>query len=125
MNKNQKNFTELRNKLLAEKKLLKNELGAVGRRNPDNPEDWEAVPPETEGEGEPDKNIAADMIEGFEEAVSIEGELEQRLFQITSALNRMEAGTYGTCLVCKKEIEAERLAANGAATTCIEHKNNK
>ena len=119
-----KNGERFRGKLIAEKKLLESELSSVGRRSKDVPGDWEAVPPQTESEAEPDKNIAADMVEGFEEAVATEGELEQRLSQIDSALKRMADGTYGVCRVCQKDIEEERLMANPAATTCIEHRNN-
>lgn len=119
-----KNFENLRKRLLAEKKVLEGELDEVGRRNPNVPGDWEAIPPETESGADADLNVVADNVEGFEEAVAVEGELEQRLFQVISALKRMENNTYGICLVCKKEIESDRLLANPAATTCIEHRNN-
>ena len=119
-----KNTEQFKKRLESEKNLLEKELGMLGRKNPENPNDWEALPPETESEGEPDKNIAADMVEGFEKTVSVQGELEQRLSEIKEALKRIGDGTYGICKVCNKEIEEERLLANPAATTCIEHRNN-
>ena len=118
----QENTELVRSKLLKEKQLLEKELETIGRRNPDNPADWEAVPPEARGEA--DKNIAADMIEGFEEAYATEGELEQRLAKISSALERIDKGTYGICQVCGKQIEEERLMANPAATTRVAHRND-
>lgn len=40
---------------------------------------------------------------------------------IDDALERIENGTYGTCEVCGKEIEKERLEALPWTTLCIEH----
>ncbi len=118
-----KNTEQLKKKLEEEKSLLEKELEELGRRSLGNPEDWEALPPETKSEADPDKNIAADMVESFEEAVSVQGELEQRFFEVKKALERIEGETYGICRVCNKEIEEGRLSANPAATTCIAHLN--
>lgn len=115
---------QLREKLVTEKLKLEEELSSIGKKSKNVPGDWDAVPPETENTAGPDKNITADMVEGFEETFSTEGGLEQRLFQVTEALKRFEKGQYGVCRVCGKEIEIERLNANPAAATCIEHKNS-
>jgi RNA polymerase-binding transcription factor DksA len=79
------------------------------------------VPPNTESD--PDQNVEADVMEGFEQAVSTEGELEQRMSEVTEALKKIASGEYGVCRVCEKGIEEKRLEANPAATTCIEHLN--
>jgi RNA polymerase-binding protein DksA len=42
--------------------------------------------------------------------------------EIEAALERIEAGTYGICVVCGKPIAAERLEAVPYATLCIEDK---
>lgn len=117
------NTEELKKKLMAEKAKLEGELSLIGRKNPDNPADWQAVPPDTETDA--DQNVEADVMEGFEEAVSTEGELEQRLSEVTEALKKIEHGGYGICRVCKKEIEEKRVEANPAATTCMEHLNTQ
>ena len=39
--------------------------------------------------------------------------------QITFALQRIEAGTYGTCANCGADIPAERLEAQPIATRCL------
>jgi RNA polymerase-binding transcription factor DksA len=44
----------------------------------------------------------------------------QRLEEIISALKRVEAGTYGTCARCGKEIAHERLQAVPYARHCVE-----
>lgn len=47
------------------------------------------------------------------------GEVEQRqLAQVISALQRVEHGTYGTCIRCGGRIGAGRLAALPEAPTC-------
>jgi RNA polymerase-binding protein DksA len=56
----------------------------------------------------------------------LDGGLEENaghlLVEIDAALARIEAGTYGLCSVCGREIGEERLEAIPYATLCIEHK---
>jgi len=47
---------------------------------------------------------------------------EQVLSEIDGALNRIEAGTYGTCVNCGEEIPRRRLEANPWASLCIDCK---
>lgn len=107
-------------RLEEEKRTLEEELQSVGRKNPHNPKDWEAVPQET-GQ-EPDPNDRADQIEHFGENSAILTDLEIRYNEVTGALARIDAGTYGSCKVCGLEIEAERLEADPSADTCLEHR---
>src|SRR3989338_9255028 len=106
-------------KLLEEKELVENELGTVGRRNPENAADWEPIATAEERPAERDE--VADKLESFEENVALVRQLESRLGEITVALDNIEKGTYGICSVCGKKIETERLNANPAATTCKQH----
>ena len=105
--------------LEAEKARLEAELSTVGRRNPSNPNDWEAVPADTEKE--PDPGDQANVAEGYAENVAILTDLEIRLGDVDAALARIADGTYGTCEVGGEEIEAERLQADPAARTCVAH----
>ena len=59
------NTTAYKGRLEEEKARLEKELGTIGRRNPSNPGDWEAVPTET-GQ-EPDPNDRADQMEEYGE----------------------------------------------------------
>jgi DnaK suppressor protein len=43
----------------------------------------------------------------------------QRLAQIAAALERLDHGTYGTCVACGGAIAAARLEARPYAATCI------
>ena len=99
--------------------LLEKELQTVGRINPENPNDWEATAePVTETA---EMESVASEITDFEDRSAIEFELEERYNDIKRALGAIEAGTYGVCHVCKGAIEADRLHANPAASTCKAH----
>jgi len=108
-------------KLLADEKAkLLEELATVGRRNPSNPNDWEATPTNLDSDSA-DENEVADTIEEFGENSAILEQLEIQLLKVESALGKIEAGTYGKCNVCQKDIPEDRLHANPASLTCIEH----
>ena len=108
-----------RKKLEAEKVKLETEMGSVGRPNPSVPGDWEPVPSETGMEA--DLVDQADVTMSRESNAAILADLEARYDTILSALSRIEKKTYGVCEVCHKKIEEERLEADPAATTCVEH----
>ncbi len=114
-----KEISTYRAVLEEEKIKLEGELETVGRRNPSNPADWEAVPQETGLEA--DENDRADMIEHFAENTAILKELEIRYNAVLRALERIEEGTYGICSVGGEEIEEERLAVDPSAATCKAH----
>lgn len=108
-------------KLESEMNDLVEELQSVGRINPDNPDDWEAVGADLDQPHSADLNEEADDIEEYGEHVAILGTLEPRFWEVKHALKRIENGTFGTCEVCEKTIEMDRLDANAAARTCKEH----
>lgn len=109
-----KYFEERLNKELKE---TENDLLSVGRKNPDNPLDWEPVP-EKMDISSADENEVADSIESYEENAAILKQLEKRYNDIKEAILRIKKGEYGKCEVCKKDIEEERLEANPEARTC-------
>ena len=115
------NTAQYKDKLLAEKALLEQELGAIGHTNPQNPDDWHPEPERGGVVETADKNLAADRLEDFEERVAVNAALEERYREIENALLRVESNTYGTCAVCGGPIEEERLEANPAAATCKTH----
>ena len=52
----------------------------------------------------------------------LEENAERLLGEIEAALGRIADGTYGTCSVCGREIEPQRLEAVPYASLCIEDK---
>jgi len=111
--------TAFSTRLTEEKERLEAELQTLGRRNPSNPADWEALPPE--GERAADPNDTADQMEGYSENAAILTDLENRYNDVLNALKRVDEGTYGTCTVGGEEIEEDRLNADPAAATCKAH----
>lgn len=113
------NTETAKQKLEAEKETLEAELGAHGKLNPET-HDWQGTAAEGEAEG-PDENTVADVMEELVTNVAVVEELEVRYKNVLKALEKIESGTYGVCEVGGEPIPAERLEANPAATTCIEH----
>ena len=114
------NYDHFKQKLETEKGLLEEELSQVGRKNPDNLSDWEAVPTEKDT-SQADENTVADKIENYEENLAIVNTLETRYQDVISSLEKIENKTYGLCIVCGEEIDLERLEANPSAQTCRKH----
>jgi DnaK suppressor protein len=58
----------------------------------------------------------------FERAqvIAMIDQTRQRLTDLDTALARLGAGSYGTCVLCGAVIAAERLAARPETTTCID-----
>lgn len=110
------NTEHLKTKLEQEKKLLEAELGNLGSKDKETG-DWEATTG-VEFSTESDENDRADKFEEFEERSGTLSELEIRLREIISALEKIEGGAYGICEKCNLQIEEDRLEANPAASTC-------
>lgn len=110
-------MNDLRAALEAESDSLEEELAAHGKLSGG---DWQGTSSEQKG-GEPDPTDAADQIEELVTNVPLVEELERRLHEVKSALERMEKGTYGHCEACGAEIPMKRLTANPAAKTCVAH----
>jgi RNA polymerase-binding transcription factor DksA len=53
--------------------------------------------------------------------LSVQEDVEGRLEDIARALDKLDAGTYGTCETCGERIPDERLEAVPAARFCVEH----
>ena len=115
------NTSEMKKLLLAEKARLEGELSSVGHKNPEIKGDWSPSAPDLNNPTA-DPTDMADSIEEFEKNAAIEVELEAELMEVDVALNKIEAGTYGKCRICKAPIEEARLKANPAAQTCIAHR---
>lgn len=107
---------DLRASLEAERDALEEELAEYGRKVGS---DWEGTSSSTGAEADP--TDAADNIETLATNIPLVEELEIRYKEINKAIAKMENDTYGTCEVCKKPIDFDRLEANPAAATCVEH----
>ncbi len=59
--------------------------------------------------------------EDLETALSLLEQLDGELADLDDAYARLEAGTYGRCEVCGRQIDEARLEALPAARRCTEH----
>jgi DnaK suppressor protein len=66
-------------------------------------------------------HMADDATEAFEQAkdLALRQNLERLLDQVDDALEKFEAGTYGLCEQCGREIDPARLKALPHATLCL------
>ncbi|MFW0871362.1 MAG: TraR/DksA family transcriptional regulator [Patescibacteria group bacterium] len=113
---------EYKERLEKDKELLKRELGKIAIKNERadggfqaREDDFSSEPPSL------DPVEIGTELESFTRNESITNELEIRYRMVEEALNRIDAGSFGLCVRCGKEIEKERLEANPSAPTCIAH----
>ena len=74
---------------------------------------------EDENVVEDDADEAADFTESDREGAMVDAAHARRT-EALEALARMDAGTYGTCVVCGKEIPEARLQFRPEAARCVE-----
>jgi DnaK suppressor protein len=117
---NTRDIEQFKNKLLAEQARLEEELGGIGRRNPQSAGGWEATSGGIEVDAA-DDNEVADKFEELEENTGIVSKLDGQLDEVKAALERIEKGTYGLCEKCGKPIEKDRLEANPSSRISIKH----
>lgn len=124
----QNTLEELKTALLKERDLLTKELETIAAPDPNLEGDWDIKHSEwgedqiTSGEElETGENVNESDEDMKNKALS--DRLELRLKEVNDALKRMDNETYGICETCQKEISIERLTANPAANTDIEHAN--
>ncbi|MFA7310110.1 MAG: TraR/DksA C4-type zinc finger protein, partial [Candidatus Paceibacterota bacterium] len=98
---------------------LEEELASYGRVQSDTG-DWQGASVGFEGE-EADPNDVADQIEELATNVPLVEELEHRHTDVAEALEKMDQGIYGICEVSGDPIPLDRLKANPAARTTLEH----
>jgi RNA polymerase-binding transcription factor DksA len=114
------NTEHFKEKLEEERALITKELGEIAVEGENGL--WIAKDPRMDvmpPQAEP--NEAADKLEEMDERGEEVTALSTRLADVRLALENIEQGTYGRCEVCGREIEEERLEANPAARTCMEH----
>lgn len=117
----QKIIDELKKKLESEKESIQKELETFASKDPNSKDNWDTRYPNRE---DGDKDEEADEVQEYENMISVEHNLEIRLKDINSALEKMEKGEYGVCEKCGKKIDPERLQALPEARTCLKcHQN--
>ncbi len=114
---------KFKEKLLAEKARLEEEMKSVGSENPDAPGDWEPKPEYNDPSPMADRNDAADAIIDFEENAAVLQDLETQYSDVKRALEKIEKGEYGVDEIDGEPIPEARLEANPSARTKVENAN--
>ena len=111
---NTDDIRQYKKKLEEESKDIKDSLERFAKKDPAVPGDWDTTFPIFGTSLE--ENAAA--VEDYENKVGVEHELELRLREIETALEKINVYTFGVCEKCGKEIEKERLDVNPEAQLC-------
>ena len=122
----QKTISEIKTALEKERDLLTRELETIATPDPNLKDDWDIK----HEEWSENQITSKEALEGDESVNEVDEDmknkalsdrLELRLREVNNALKRIENNSYGICETCKKEIPLERLKANPAAKTDLEH----
>ncbi|MEK7173995.1 MAG: hypothetical protein AAB710_02835 [Patescibacteria group bacterium] len=112
--------TKFKLRLEEERQKLETALLSVGRRNPENPGDWEPKFNDINA-ANASQDEMADKFEDMEQTLATQTAYEARLTAVNEALERIKDGAYGKCN-CGKDIPLERMEADPAASCmCGEH----
>ena len=122
----QKTIDGLKTALEKERDLLVGELKTIATPDPNLKDDWNVKHEEwSEDQITSDEELeAGESVNESDEDMknkALSDHLESRLKEVNDALKMVEEGTYGICKVCKNPIPIDRLRANPAAETDIEH----
>ena len=112
----QSRIEQFREQLLKEKERLEGDLSESAVKTDGH---WETKRQQFDEAGRFEEEERADEVEEYENEASVDRQLETQLADIAAALQKIEAGTYGVCEHCKKEIDETRLSANPAARAHI------
>jgi RNA polymerase-binding transcription factor DksA len=115
-------YAKYKEELLKEQSQLIEAMKTMGQLTDLVPGDWE-----THTDPDQLETSLDDLANKYEEESTNEGvldTLEERLREVTDALERIETGNFGLCINCamsnkKTEIEPDRLHANPTASTCL------
>lgn len=116
-------------KLLAEKAFLEDQLQEIGGTKDTNVkdvEDFDVNPPALSKDNEAhEDDLEAQEVTTYTNNLAVEDSLEKKLADVNTALVKIEAGQYGKCENCSKDIPQKRLEALPAAKICLDCEQNK
>ncbi len=109
-------IAHFRERLLEEIERLNSQMDDLGKRDLTRPGHVEVTYPESGSNSEDDN--AAEVTE-YADELSIEARISSELRDAQDALKALDAGNYGVCKYCKKEIDEKRLEARPSSSSCI------
>ena len=106
----------LQEKLKKEKLALEKELSSFAKEDKNIKNNWDTRYPNHDNG---DMEEEADEVQEYDNLLSLEHNLELRLRDVNSALEKIKEGGYGTCQKCGKEIKEDRLLVCPEAKFCM------
>ncbi|MBI3337440.1 MAG: TraR/DksA family transcriptional regulator [Candidatus Staskawiczbacteria bacterium] len=116
---NKKLIEDFKKKLESQKESLVKELSSFAVEDKSQKNNWDTKYPNREGGNMEEE---ADEVQEYDNLLSLENNLELRLKDVNSALEKIKNNKYGICEKCGKEISEERLQACPEARVCMECK---
>ncbi len=109
-------IAQLKEKLEQMKVSLEADLADIAQKDEKSPTNFNVVYPEAGGNSEDDN---AEEVSTYADELSLAGELEAQLRDVTKALESIAKGNYGSCKYCGKEIDLKRLEARPHSSSCV------
>lgn len=109
-------IAKLKEKLEQLKVSLEADLADIAKKDEKSPDNFNVVYPEAGSNSEDDN---AEEVSSYADGLSLAGELEAQLRDVTKALDAIAKNTYGTCKYCGKEIDLKRLEARPHSSSCV------
>ena len=106
---------QIKTLLLEEQKRVERELTKFARKDPHAADTFAASFPEY---GDEEDDNAREVAE-YTTNKPLELSLEKTLRDVSKALERIGAGTYGICKYCGKPIDEKRLLARPTSSACV------
>lgn len=112
---NKKDLAEIKQLLLTQRAQLEAELLKIAKKNPHNPDDYEA---QFEEYGDDETDNTSEVVK-FGLNLTLEKTLEKSLKDVKKALDRIAKNEYGFCKYCQQKIDAKRLKARPTSSACV------
>ena len=112
---------EMKQELTKERGRLEAELKGVAHRDKHTGPNYN---PNFPSYGDKEEDNAAEVAD-FTDNQAVEHTLEEKLDDVVKALERVAAGTYGTCKYCGQEIDERRLKARPESASCVKCKTER
>jgi len=111
---------KFKERLEKEKQQTEKQLKTFATKDKNIKGDWDTKFPSLNGaSGSSDLETEADEVEEYNSLLPIEHNLELKLKNIDSSLEKIKKGEYGICEKCKKQIPKERLNIYPEARVCM------
>ena len=113
---NKKLIEDFKKKLENQKEAITKELNSFAVEDKSLKNNWDVKYPNREGGNMEEE---ADEVQEYDNLLSLENNLELRLKDINSALEKIKNNQYGICEKCDSKIDEKRLQACPEARACM------